>query len=188
MSKIIIISGSSGSGKTTISKKLLAYDKFNLKFSISACSRKKRIGEIDGVDYRFLALTDFNAKITSHDFLEWEEVYENNFYGTLKSETEDILNSGYNILFDVDVKGALALKNYFKQEALFIFVKPPSISVLKNRLVQRNTEDEHDLKYRMDRIDYEMSIGKQCDKVLLNDNLDIAVEDAFLLVKSFLDI
>jgi guanylate kinase len=188
MSKIIIITGSSGSGKTTIAKQLLAREQFNLKFSISACSRKKRTGEIDGVDYMFLDLIEFKNKIKHQDFLEWEEVYKDNFYGTLKSETKDILNSGHNILFDVDVKGAVTLKNYFNEEALFIFVKPPSLGVLKNRLIQRKTETEHDLKSRIDRIDYEMDIGKQCDKFLLNDNLDIAVKDAFVLVNFFLDI
>ena len=186
MSKVVIISGSSGSGKTTISKYLLSISKFKLKFSISACTRERRKEEVHGSDYIFLELPVFKHKIKNKEFLEWEEVYENQFYGTLKVETEKVLNSGYNILFDVDIKGALALKQYYNERAISIFVKPSSIETLKNRLINRKTETKLGLKRRIDKMQNEIAQGVGCDKVLLNDDLVEAKRSVYVTIKQFL--
>ena len=187
MSKVVIISGSSGSGKTTISRYLLSIFDFRLKFSISACTRARRAEENHGSDYLFLDLPDFKNKIKNNEFLEWEEVYENQFYGTLKVETEKVINSGYNILFDVDIRGALELKKHYKERAISIFVKPSSIDTLKKRLINRNTETKLGLKKRIDKMQNEIKQGCYCDEILLNDDLLEAKRSAYITIKQFLD-
>src|SRR3990170_568219 len=170
--KAIIFSAPSGSGKTTIVKHLLKRNS-DLGFSISASTRDKRgRTEQNGKDYYFLTPADFKKKIDNNEFVEWEEVYEGNFYGTLKSEIDRIWKSGKNVIFDVDVKGGLNLKRYFGDKALAIFVKVPSIEVLKDRLHDRGTETEESLSRRLFKAEFEMGFSDKFDVVLENENLD----------------
>ncbi len=179
--KVLIFSAPSGSGKTTIVRHLI--DVFpNLQFSVSATTRELRGTEIDGKDYYFLSEEEFKSK----EFVESEEVYEGVFYGTLKSEVDRIWRDGKIVIFDVDVKGGISLKKYFGDDALAVFVKVPGISILKERLTDRNTENEESLKARFSRINYEMSFEEQFERVLLNNNLDEAFGEAQKLVSDFL--
>ena len=184
--KIIIVSGTSGSGKTTLVTHLLTHKDLNLVFSVSACSRKKRNSEENGKNYLFLSQLEFKNKIKNNEFLEWEEVYPNHFYGTLKSSVEQVLKSGKNILFDVDVKGALTIKDYFKDQARTIFIAPNSIETAKFRLIHRRTETESDLCQRIDKMTQELKFANKMDYKLLNDNLSTAKQDIYNDVKKFL--
>ncbi len=183
--KLVIFSAPSGAGKTTIVKHLLQRG-FELEFSVSATSRNKRINEIHGKDYYFLTEEEFNQKIENNEFLEWEEVYQGNKYGTLKSEVERIRNLGKNVIFDVDVVGGLNIKKYYGAEALAIFVQPPSIEELKRRLQFRSTETEEKIKMRMAKAEYELSFAQQFDVIIVNDSLDKALEEAEKIVGGFL--
>lgn len=183
--KAIIFSAPSGSGKTTIVKHLLKNNP-DLGFSISASTRDKRgRKEENGKDYYFLSPQDFKKKIDEDAFIEWEEVYEGNFYGTLKSEIERIWKEGKNVIFDVDVKGGLNLKKYFGDKALSIFVKVPSLEVLKERLHDRGTETEEQLSRRLFKAEFEMTFQDKFDKVLVNKNLDKSLAEAQQLYDSF---
>ena len=183
--KAIIFSAPSGSGKTTIVKHLLAENP-DLGFSISASTRDKRgRTETHGKDYYFLTPEDFKAKIDADAFIEWEEVYEGNFYGTLKSEIERIWNEGKNVIFDVDVKGGLNLKKYFGDKALAVFVKVPSIDVLKERLKDRGTESEESLSRRLFKAKFEMGFQDKFDVVLINENLKKSLAEAQKLYDRF---
>ncbi len=183
--KLIIFSAPSGSGKTTIVKELLARNS-NLGFSISACTRDKRgRSEQNGQDYYFMTPDEFRQKIDEEAFVEWEEVYPGAYYGTLKSEIERIWASGKHVIFDVDVKGGLALKNYYKEKALAIFVKVPSLEVLEQRLRSRGTETEESLSKRIFKMKFEWSFQDKFDVVLVNDSLDKAVEEAQQLFTNF---
>jgi guanylate kinase len=176
--KLIIFSAPSGSGKTTIVKQLLANNP-NLGFSISACTRDKRgRSEQDGQDYYFLTPDEFRKKIDEDAFVEWEEVYPGAYYGTLKSEIERIWASGKHVIFDVDVKGGLALKNYYKERALAIFVKVPSLEILEDRLRSRGTESEESLSKRIFKMKFEWAFQDKFDVVLVNDQLEAAVTEA----------
>ena len=176
--KLIIFSAPSGSGKTTIVKQLLANNP-NLGFSISACTRDKRgRAETDGQDYYFLTPDEFRQKINEDAFVEWEEVYPGTYYGTLESEIERIWASGKHVIFDVDVKGGLALKNYYQERALAVFVKVPSLEVLEARLRTRGTETEESLSKRINKMKFEWSFQDKFDVILLNDQLDDAVLEA----------
>ncbi len=176
--KLIIFSAPSGSGKTTIVKQLLANNP-NLGFSISACTRDKRgRSEQDGQDYYFLTPDEFRKKIDEDAFVEWEEVYPGAYYGTLKSEIERIWASGKHVIFDVDVKGGLALKNYYKERALAIFVKVPSLEILEDRLRSRGTESEESLSKRIFKMKFEWAFQDKFDVVLVNDQLEEAVIEA----------
>ncbi len=176
--KLIIFSAPSGSGKTTIVKQLLANNP-NLGFSISACTRDKRgRSEQDGQDYYFLTPDEFRKKIDEDAFVEWEEVYPGAYYGTLKSEIERIWASGKHVIFDVDVKGGLALKNYYKERALAIFVKVPSLEILEDRLRIRCTESEESLSKRIFKMKFEWAFQDKFDVVLVNDQLEEAVMEA----------
>lgn len=181
-SKIIIFSAPSGAGKTTIVKYLLQHNT-HLGFSVSACTRQRREGERDGVDYYFLSPEEFKRRIQSEAFVEWQEVYENLYYGTLKSEIERLWGLGKTVLFDVDVKGGINLKKYFGSKALSIFVKPPSMEVLKERLKVRNTEDEESLKIRFAKMEQELRFEPEFDFVLMNENL----EETFLKAQQVID-
>ena len=185
-SKIIIISGTSGSGKTTLVNYLLQQDELNLAFSISACSRPQRPLEKHGEQYVFLSENEFRDKIKIGDFLEWEEVYPAHLYGTLKSSCETLLLSGKNVLFDVDVQGALSIKNYFKDRSRSVFVQPSSIITAKDRLINRSTENTENLAHRIDKMKSEINIGKQMDYQLLNDELYLAKKNLYNYVKSFI--
>jgi guanylate kinase len=183
--KAIIFSAPSGSGKTTIVKHLLQNNP-DLGFSISASTRDKRgRKEEHGKDYYFLTPQQFKKKIDSNEFVEWEEVYEGNFYGTLKSEIERIWKEGKNVIFDVDVKGGLNLKKYFGNKALSIFVKVPSINVLKERLHDRGTETEEALSRRLFKAEFEMTFQDEFDKVLKNENLEKSLAEAQQLYDEF---
>lgn len=184
--KAFIFAAPSGSGKTTIVKYLLEQD-LKLGFSISASTRDKRgRSEANGSDYYFLTRDEFIKHIDQDDFIEWEEVYEGNFYGTLKSEIDRIWAEGKHVIFDVDVKGALNLKKYFGEKALAVFVKVPSIEVLKERLVDRGTESPESLSRRIYKAEFEMSFEDKFDVTLLNENLEESFVNAKEMVKGFL--
>ena len=183
--KAIIFSAPSGSGKTTIVRHLLEKNP-DLGFSISASTRDKRgRTEAHGKDYYFLTPEEFKKKIDSNEFVEWEEVYEGNFYGTLKSEIDRIWKSGKNVIFDVDVKGGINLKNYFGDKALAIFVKVPSMEVLKERLHDRGTESEESLSRRLFKANFEMTFQDKFDKVLINEDLGHSLQQAQQLYDAF---
>lgn len=185
--KAIIFSAPSGSGKTTIVRHLLETNP-KLGFSISACTRDKRgRNEMNGKDYYFLTPQEFKAKIDSGEFIEWEEVYSGNFYGTLKSEVERIWQEGRHVIFDVDVKGGLHLKEYFGEKGLAIFVKVPSIDELKERLMDRQTETENSLSQRIFKAKFEMGFEDKFDVTLLNENLEESLRQAAELVDNFID-
>lgn len=183
--KAIIFSAPSGSGKTTIVKHLLEKNP-DLGFSISASTRDRRgRSEEHGKDYYFLTPEEFKQKIDSDDFIEWEEVYAGNFYGTLKSEIERIWKLGKNVIFDVDVKGGLNLKKYFGDRALAVFVKVPSIEMLKERLNDRGTETSESLSRRLFKANFEMSFQDKFDVVLINENLEKSLSEAQRLYNEF---
>lgn len=184
--KLLIFSAPSGSGKTTLVHYLMKQFP-ELAFSVSATSRPPRPGEQDGKDYFFMTQDEFKQKIANHEFVEWEEVYENQFYGSLKSEVERLRNEGKTVVFDVDVKGGLNIKKQFGDEALAIFVKPPSLEILEKRLRARSTEDEASLKKRISRAGYEMEFEPKFDVVIVNDKLDEAQKQSVKLVRSFLN-
>ncbi|MBT1705577.1 guanylate kinase [Chryseosolibacter indicus] len=183
--KAIIFSAPSGSGKTTIVKHLLKNNS-DLGFSISASTRDKRgRTEQHGKDYYFLTPLEFKKKIENDEFVEWEEVYEGNYYGTLKSEIDRIWNEGKNVIFDVDVKGGLNLKKYFEDKALAIFVKVPSMEILKERLHDRGTETSESLSRRIFKAEFEMSFQDKFDRVLINENLEKSLKEAQQLYDHF---
>lgn len=184
--KLIIFSAPSGAGKTTIVKRLLNRN-LNLEFSISACSREKRKSEINGQDYYFLTVEDFKKKIENDEFVEWEEVYPNHFYGTLKSEIERIRNKGSNLIFDVDVFGGLNLKALYQDDALAIFVMPPSLKDLEQRLINRSSEEEEKIKLRIAKAEAEINYASHFDKIISNFDLDEAVNEAEQTIREFLN-
>lgn len=184
--KLVIFSAPSGSGKTTIVKQLLkVFPK--IEFSVSACSRAMREGEVNGKDYYFLSPTAFREKIESNEFVEWEEVYPGSYYGTLRSELERIWVKGHHVAFDVDVKGGLNLKKRFGNRALAIFVMPPSIEELRKRLVNRGTESIESIEKRVGKAAEELTFARQFDMVIVNDSLDRAVQETLNHVKAFLN-
>ncbi len=185
--KLIIFSAPSGSGKTTLVHHLLSHPELNLAFSISAASREKRPNEINGKDYYFITPDDFKEKIDKGEFIEWEEVYKNNFYGTLRSEVERLLQAGKNVIFDIDVKGGLNIKKQFPDNSLAIFVQPPSINALKKRLQGRQTETPEKIKIRIDKANEEMKYAKDFDVILVNDNLEEAKKEAYQIVSGFIN-
>ena len=184
--KCIIFSAPSGAGKTTIVHHLLSKN-LGLEFSISACSRDPRPNEVDKKDYHFLGIDGFKDKIKEQAFVEWEEVYTNNFYGTLKSEMERIWSEGKAVIFDVDVIGGLNIKKQFGDNAYSIFVKPPSYEELEKRLRGRSTESEDKINQRMEKASKELAFSSEFDCILINDNLDEACVKAEQLVIDFLE-
>jgi len=183
--KLVIISAPSGAGKTTIVKHLLESE-LNLSFSISATTREIRGQEIDGTDYFYLSVDEFKKRVSNNEFVEWEEVYKDLMYGTLKSEMERIWGNGQHVLFDVDVKGGITLKKIFGSDSIAIFIMPPSVEELENRLVKRGTETPEKIKMRVEKAREEMSLANQFDTVIVNHELDRAKKEAFQLVSSFL--
>ena len=184
--KILIITAPSGAGKTSITRYLMKVFPV-LEFSISAATRKARENEKEGVDYYFMSLDDFNHKIQQKEFAEWEMVYEGKYYGTLKSELKRIWNLNKVPVLDIDVKGALHIQRQYPENTLSIFVQPPSVEVLKNRLQSRGTETEESLAARVNKASYELSFNDHFDKTILNDDLEKACAEAVKLVDGFLE-
>jgi len=184
--KFIVFSAPSGAGKTTIVKYLLEQTDLNLAFSISAVSRQPRDNEQHGKDYYFISIEEFKQNIKNEKFLEWEEVYRDNFYGTLKSEVERLWKLGKNIIFDIDVSGGLRIKKKFPEQTLAVFVKPPSIDELKIRLKSRSTESEDKINMRIAKASAELATAPQFDVIVKNSDLEIAKKQAYDLVKRFI--
>ncbi len=184
--KLIVLTAPSGAGKTTIKTHLLN-KMSDLSFSISATTREKRAGETHGKDYYFLSLEEFKSKIASDDFVEWEEVYDDQFYGTLKSELERIWELGKYAVLDIDVQGALSIKAAYPTESFVLFIKPPSLETLKKRLKLRKTESEESLNKRIAKAEAELAYAENFDSFIINDDLDLAVLEAQSLVRSFLE-
>ncbi|MGQ3014213.1 MAG: guanylate kinase [Flavobacteriales bacterium] len=183
--KLIIFSAPSGAGKTSIVHRLM-HEMPNLAFSVSACTREQRPGEVHGKDYYFMTIEEFKQKAENNEFVEWEEVYTNGFYGTLRSEIENIRNSGRHVLFDVDVEGGLSLKSIYGTDALAIFVMPPSVEVLETRLRGRGTENEESLQKRLKKAIKELDYYSKFDVVVLNDILADAVAEAKAKINEFI--
>jgi guanylate kinase len=182
--KLVIVAGPSGSGKTTIVRHLLGvYPR--LAFSISACSRKKREGEMDGEDYYFLSIEQFKEKIEKGEFLEWEQVYPGKYYGTLCSEVERLWRAERDVIFDIDVKGAMNLKKHYPENSIAIFIEPPSLQALEERLKHRNTETPELLEERIKKANEELSYSNQFDKIIRNSDIHIAFAEADKLVGEF---
>lgn len=183
--KLLIFSAPSGSGKTTLVNYLMQ-NADNLSFSISATSRSSRGGEVDGKDYYFLTADEFRKNISNDEFVEWEEVYHDKYYGTLKSEVERIRNSGKNVVFDVDVIGGLNIKKLYGDDAIAIFIMPPSVEALNKRLAARGTDTQTDIKTRLDKAEYELTFSNKFDSIIINDDLEKAKKETIELVKSFI--
>jgi len=184
--KLIIFSAPSGSGKTTIINALRQHEELQLQFSISCTSREPRGEEKDGVEYYFLTPEEFKQKIDEGAFLEYEEVYPNRFYGTLKSEVDGRLEKGQNIVFDVDVKGGCNIKNYYGKKAVSIFIQPPSLEELRRRLEKRGTDTQEVIESRLEKASYELTFAPKYDHVVINDDLETAVDEALQIVSRFI--
>ncbi|RRD02538.1 guanylate kinase [Prevotella sp. OH937_COT-195] len=186
--KLVIFSAPSGSGKSTIVNWLMTeHPELSLAFSISCTSRKPRGTERDGVEYFFITPEEFRRRIAADEFLEYEEVYQDRFYGTLKSQVERQSEAGQNVVFDVDVKGGCAIKRFYGRRALSIFVRPPSIDVLRERLLHRATDAPEVIEQRLQRAEFELSFAEKFDKVVVNDDLNKAEEETLAVVKAFLE-
>ncbi|MDT8393423.1 MAG: guanylate kinase [Bacteroidales bacterium] len=184
--KLLIFSAPSGAGKTTLVQAMLK-EFPDLEFSISACSRPQRKNEVDGRDYYFIGVEEFKNKIKSGDFLEWEEVYKDHYYGTLKSEVERIWSLGKHVIFDVDVYGGINIKQQYGERALAIFVMPPSVEILEQRLKQRSTDSEENIKQRLEKALHEIDKAHEFDKIIVNDQLDKAIAESGKAVSDFLN-
>lgn len=185
MNKVIIFSAPSGSGKTTLVRHCLEVFP-ELEFSVSCTTRNPRGNEQNGIDYHFISPDEFRQKISENAFVEFEEVYTDKYYGTLKSEVERIWNTGKTVIFDVDVKGGVSLKKYFGDQALSIFIMPPSIEELERRLVSRATDDAETIRTRVEKASDEMTFKDQFDKIVVNNDLDEAKSSVEQLLKNFL--
>lgn len=187
--RLLIVSAPSGSGKSTIVNYLMKeHPEFRLAFSVSATSRPPRGEERNGVEYYFLTEEEFRRHIKAGDFLEYEEVYEGRFYGTLKSQVDEKLAAGLNVVFDVDVKGGINIKRYYGDKALSVFIQPPSVEALRKRLLGRATDDMAQIEERLAKAEYEMTFASQFDRILINDDLATAYKEAENLVNQFLAI
>lgn len=183
--KLIVFSAPSGSGKTTIVRHLLAQPELNLAFSVSATSRPRRPREKHGEHYYFMSVSQFKQHIRNGDFLEWEEVYRDNFYGTLKSEVERLWAEGRNVIFDIDVAGGLRIKRKYPDRTLAVFVKPPSVDELKIRLKKRSTESDDKINMRIAKASVELATAPQFDTIIKNYDLDTALKEAYDLVADY---
>ena len=184
--KIIILAAPSGAGKTTIKSRLLANIPNKLSFSISAATRKIRVGEQDGVDYFFISVEDFKNKIDHNQFVEWEMVYPGAYYGTTVAEIKRIWNEQKTPILDIDVQGAMRVKELYGEKAISIFILPPSLDVLKDRLEKRGTDNEVQIKTRIEKAAEEITFSKKFDHIVLNDDLNKASEQVKMLVIDFL--
>ncbi|MEX0287501.1 MAG: guanylate kinase [Flavobacteriaceae bacterium] len=186
--KLLVFSAPSGSGKTTIVRYLLDQPELNLAFSVSATSRPRRVKEKHGEHYYFMSISEFKNHIKNGDFLEWEEVYRDNFYGTLKSEVDRLWAEGKNVIFDIDVVGGLRIKKKFPKETLAVFVKPPSVDELKIRLKKRSTESDDKINMRIAKASVELATAPQFDKIIKNYDLQTALEESKQLVLEFINV
>ena len=184
--KLIIISAPSGSGKSTIIGRIMEDKSLRLAFSVSATTRPRRGEEVHGVDYYYLTLEEFQDKIANDELVEYQEVYEGRYYGTLKSEVERITGMGMNVVLDLDVLGGVNVKKMYGDRALAIFIQPPSVEVLRQRLIKRGTDSMEDIKARVDKAEFEISIGPQFDHTVINDDLDTAVAQVHDLITQFI--
>lgn len=185
--RLLIVSAPSGSGKSTIVNYLMKeHPEFRLAFSVSATSRPPRGEERNGVEYYFLTEEEFRRHIKAGDFLEYEEVYEGRFYGTLKSQVDEKLAAGLNVVFDVDVKGGINIKRYYGDKALSVFIQPPSVEALRKRLLGRATDDMAQIEERLAKAEYEMTFASQFDRILINDDLETAKQEAVAMLREFL--
>lgn len=184
--KVIIFSAPSGSGKSTIIGRLMQHEELHMAFSISCTSRQPRGNERDGVEYFFVTPDEFRRRIAAGEFLEYEEVYKDRYYGTLKQQVEKQLDRGDNVVLDVDVKGGCNIKKYYGDKALSVFIQPPSIEELRNRLTSRATDAPEVIEERISRAAFELSFADRFDRVVTNDNLDKAVNEALDIIKWFL--
>lgn len=187
MAKVIIISAPSGTGKSTIIKWLMAHEELRLTLSVSCTSRRPRTGETDGVDYHFISDAEFRNRIDAGEFLEYEEVYGGTLYGTLKQQVEDKLAQGRNVVFDVDVKGGCRIKEYYGDRALSLFIQPPSIDTLRQRLTDRGTETAEKIEMRVARAAMEMEYAPRYDRTVMNDVLDEAEQQTLDILRDFLE-
>ena len=186
--KLIIFSAPSGSGKSTLVNYLMnEHPELQLAFSISCTSRAPRGKEKNGVEYFFLSPEEFKKKIANNEFLEYEEVYEDRFYGTLKSQVEVQSQAGQNVVFDVDVKGGVNIKKHYGSRALSVFIQPPSVEELRNRLVGRATDAPEVIEQRLNKAEYELSFANKFDRIVINDDLEKAKVDVYNVIKQFLD-
>lgn len=186
--KLIIFSAPSGSGKSTLVNYLMEqHPELQLAFSISCTSRAPRGKEKNGVEYFFLSPEEFKKKIANDEFLEYEEVYEDRFYGTLKSQVEVQSQAGQNVVFDVDVKGGVNIKKHYGSRALSVFIQPPSVEELRNRLVGRATDASEVIEQRLNKAEYELSFADKFDRIVINDDLEKAKVDVYNVIKQFLD-
>ena len=185
MSKVIIISAPSGSGKSTLISFLMKENALRLEFSVSATTRQPRGQEVNGKDYHFLSVNDFEKKISENAFVEYEQVYQGRYYGTLKSESERIFSNGNNVIFDVDVKGGINLKKIFGDKALSVFIQPPSVEELRKRLQGRGTDSVEEIEKRVAKAEEEMSYAKNFDRIIINDDLEKASKEIIETVKEF---
>jgi guanylate kinase len=183
--KLVIVSAPSGAGKTTIVKHLLKSD-LNLSFSVSATTRPPRTGETDGEDYYFLTVEEFRKRIRNDEFIEWEEVYKDHLYGTLKSEIDRIWKMGRDVIFDVDAKGGINLKKKFGTRSVSLFIMPPSVAELETRLFTRGKDSPEKIKMRIEKASAEMKLANQFDFVIINGKLDLAISETMAIVSSFL--
>ncbi len=186
MGKLIVISAPSGAGKTSIVHFLLGKTDV-LSFSVSACSRARRDNETDGIDYHFLTVDEFQKEIKEDSFLEWEEVYKNQYYGTLKSEVERIWKEGKTVIFDVDVVGGINIKKQYQKECLSIFIMPPSLAVLEERLQKRGSESKESLQKRVAKSKEEIVKRKEFDQVILNDDFEVACMETMEVIQKFIE-
>ena len=185
--KLVIFTAPSGAGKTTLVRHLVSLMPDKLMFSVSATTRSKRQHERNNIDYCFITKEEFKQRVIDGDFLEWQEVYDGNYYGTLKSEIDRILQQGKNVIFDVDVEGATNIKHFYGDKALTVFVQPPSVEALRNRLIGRNTETNETLEQRVKKAILELEYAPKFDQTLVNDRLELAKQQAYQLVNDFLD-
>jgi guanylate kinase len=185
--KLLIFSAPSGAGKSTIVQHLMKQD-LGLEFSISATSREAREGERNGREYHFISPDEFRKKIDEHAFIEWEEVYPEQYYGTLYSELERIWKQGHHAIFDIDVVGGMNLKKKYGDMACAIFIQPPSREILEQRLRDRGTDDEVSLQHRLDKAIYELEHASRFDHIVVNDSLETALAEAEKIVKDFLEL
>lgn len=184
--RMIIISAPSGAGKTTLVKHLLSV-RPDLEFSISACSRERRDDELDGRDYYFLTKEEFRKKIENNEFIEWEEVYPGSFYGTLRSEVYRIWKAGRHVIFDVDVVGGLNIKKQFADKSLAVFIQPPSLEILEQRIRKRQSDSEEKIQERVNKATWEMTFANGFDKIVVNNEICIAKIELLNLVNGFID-